>query len=158
MFCSECGTQVPNEAEFCHNCGARVVVPAEAPAPSPEPTASAEAAAGRTQIGRAQLAGHQPTARYAGASLVATTLWIIGWLIVLVGLVAAFAVAGSYECGDVFDECGKDEELGIRIGLWIGTVLISWLYAILFLWFSYVLRLLSDVEARLRIRGQPPVG
>lgn len=153
MFCSECGAQVPDEAEFCHNCGAQIAVPAEAPAPSPEPTASAEAATGRAQIGRAQLAGRQPTARYAGASLVATTLWIIGWLIVLLGFVAAFAVAGSYECGDVFGECGGGEEMGIRIGLWIGTVLVAWLMAVEFLWAAYLLRLLSDVEARLRTGG-----
>lgn len=31
MFCSQCGTDVPDDSAFCHNCGTRVVQTAEPP-------------------------------------------------------------------------------------------------------------------------------
>lgn len=30
MFCSHCGTQLPDASAFCHSCGARVVAPSDA--------------------------------------------------------------------------------------------------------------------------------
>jgi len=56
VFCSQCGTQVPDEATFCHNCGARViVVPDGSPqrsadtiaAPAPSLSGSSETVAAR---------------------------------------------------------------------------------------------------------------
>ncbi len=41
MFCKECGVQLPDNAQFCRNCGNRVqITPAAAPAATPTPTPS----------------------------------------------------------------------------------------------------------------------
>ncbi len=34
MFCKNCGTELKNEAAFCHNCGVAVATPKTEPAPS----------------------------------------------------------------------------------------------------------------------------
>ena len=33
MFCTKCGTELPNDTQFCPNCGARVAKPVVAHAP-----------------------------------------------------------------------------------------------------------------------------
>lgn len=39
MFCQECGYEIPNDSEFCSNCGARVTI-GNAKAPLPEPAST----------------------------------------------------------------------------------------------------------------------
>ncbi len=34
-YCSHCGTQIPDEALFCPNCGTRVITPAQQPVQQP---------------------------------------------------------------------------------------------------------------------------
>jgi hypothetical protein len=155
MFCSECGTQVPNEAEFCHNCGARVEVePQPAQPPETAPRTSSGAASARVRpaptsrpVARraAVTSALQPGGRYVGVSLVVTTLLILGWLIFFLGVVGGAASAN--QCKEILDE---DCSTGDQLGLFFGTVLASWFIAVFFLWSGYVLRLLSDMEARLR--------
>ena len=56
MFCSNCGTQLPDDAEFCSNCGQKVgaaPAPQQAPAPSAGSNAAAKAEAAADKIGAA---------------------------------------------------------------------------------------------------------
>lgn len=43
MFCSNCGAQLPDDAEFCSNCGQKIE-PASTSGPASDATAKAEAA------------------------------------------------------------------------------------------------------------------
>lgn len=55
MFCTKCGSQNPDDAKFCSNCGAGLVV-TEAPPPAPRQTyapAPAPSAAGERTSGMA---------------------------------------------------------------------------------------------------------
>jgi len=155
MFCSECGAQVPDEAEFCHNCGARAEV---GPEPAQPPEAAPPATSGAAPARRRPAAPPRPVprrpavasapqsgGRYVGVSLVVTTLLILGWLILFLGIVGGAASAG--QCKDILDE---ECSTGDQLGLFFGTVFASWFIAVFFLWSGYVLRLLSDVEAHLR--------
>ncbi len=36
MFCTHCGTQLPDDSAFCTNCGGRLSIPAAEPAPAPK--------------------------------------------------------------------------------------------------------------------------
>ena len=44
MFCSECGTQVPDDSTFCHNCGSGIVATPAPPAAESPPTPPAQQA------------------------------------------------------------------------------------------------------------------
>lgn len=157
MFCSECGAQTPDDAEFCHNCGARVeggTGAGQPPEAAPPVTSAAAPARGRPAPAPgpaprrpAVASPQQPGGRYVGVSLVVTTLLIVGWLILFLGVVGGFASAD--QCKEILDE---DCSSGDQLGLFFGTVIGAWLMAAFFLWCAYVLRLLSDVEARLRSR------
>ncbi len=156
MFCLECGTQLSDDAVFCHNCGAKFA--AETPAESREepdmgPRAAAESPA-RTRPTPTPRSTQPPSpvvvqrklgSKYMGASMVATTLLVIGWLIAFLGIVGGFASAS--ECRDIV---GEECSAAGRMGVFLATVIIAWLAAVLVLWFAYVLQLLSDVETRLR--------
>jgi hypothetical protein len=85
---------------------------------------------------------------------VVATLWILGWLTVFLGIVGGFYNAAEFNCPEFMeDTCSGDEETGAKVIIFIATVLTSWLVAVLILWGAYVLRLLSDVEIRLRSGG-----
>jgi hypothetical protein len=67
-------------------------------------------------------------------------------------VISAVAYSAAYDCdpGRQFglsDPC--ENEGWIRFGIFVGLFLASWLTAVMVLWFAYVLRLLSDIEARL---------
>lgn len=168
MNCQSCGVALPADSEFCHNCGAKVEAEAQPergeepqarPSAPPPPPSTARAAPvppsaavgpGPPPVGRS---------RYGGASLVAGTLWIIGWIVAVVGVIIAIAAAGGADCAEVLGkdsgffaegECSGGEEAGVRIGLFLGITLLAWLYAVIILWLSYTLRLVSDIEVNLR--------
>lgn len=44
MFCTQCGTKLPDDARFCTNCGASVAPKAATQAPAPAETQTAEPA------------------------------------------------------------------------------------------------------------------
>lgn len=48
MFCTQCGTKLPDDARFCTNCGASVAPKAATQAPAPAETQAAEPAPGET--------------------------------------------------------------------------------------------------------------
>ena len=57
MFCSNCGAQLPDDAEFCSNCGQKIE-PASTSEPASDAAAKAEAAAGHPgQLRRPSLLG-----------------------------------------------------------------------------------------------------
>jgi hypothetical protein len=89
-----------------------------------------------------------PRSRYAGASAVATTLWILGWLIAVVAFIGAAYNVSTDPCKQ-YDICG-DGESWFTMGSFFGTLIVGWLVAVSVLWAAYILRLLSDVEGRLR--------
>lgn len=176
MKCPTCGTEIPGDSTFCYSCGAKVepvTAPPRAVADVPafvrpattadtarsERTSASSGAGVRAEVGHAGEAGVSvrqapptTTSRYAGASLVATTLWIIGWLIAIIGAIAAMGLAVSLDCSETLDtfDCSEGEELGLRLGIFIGGLIAAWLIAISVLWSAYVLRLLCDMEVSLR--------
>ena len=206
MFCLNCAADLPDAAEFCHNCGMMVATePAGAPPEElgPEPAATVTPAAKCRQCGRqiteqeaartfkpglcfacyegpgsphprdhriesrrveagaaearraaAQRPPLPPLAvvnppssypKYIGAAFVAGSLLVIGWGILLLGLVSGFAAAN--QCRDVL---GEKCNAGTRIGVFLGIVLVSWFVATGLLWAAYALRLLSDIEIHAR--------
>jgi hypothetical protein len=155
MICARCNAIVPDDSAFCHNCGARVesaVQPEgrEEPHPRPQPTSRPPGAtAARTQPPpMAPAAAARPPrtgSRYAGASIVATTLSIIGWVVAVGGVIVGIILASEYEPG-----YGEENAGAIRFGLFIGTAIAAWIYACLILWAAYALRLLSDIEVEVR--------
>jgi hypothetical protein len=174
MFCSECGTQLPDDSVFCHDCGTKTDVgsqaaqrpqAAERPAQTVADTAPPvrPATAARPSAGPARPVANSrsatrppvaagpppPSARYVGVGLVVTTALILGWLIFFLGILGGFGTAS--QCTEVLDqyECNTED----RLGLFFATLIGAWLAAAFFLWCGYVLRLLSDVEARLRTSG-----
>lgn len=192
MFCSDCGTRLPDGSIFCHGCGSKTDVgtqPVQRP-PDPErPTQTAVATpparpvftppapvrpaavarqparpvrqpvAPRPVVRPPVAAGPpQPSARYIGASLVAITLWVLGWLIAFLGIVAASAVAADSNPFEVFEGMDSSEGAGARIAVFMGTALAFWLVAVFILWGAYALRLLSDLEVRLRSGGADRAG
>jgi hypothetical protein len=126
MFCARCGTQIPDDSEFCYNCGAQIVgverekrrraaesgeVYTEPVAPTPVP--QAERPAPRT-VGAATLA--QP---YVGiAVIVGAALAAIGCLLPWVDFlgITANAFDGGYVTS-LGDGNGKDGLLILPIAL-----------------------------------------
>jgi hypothetical protein len=166
MFCSECGTQLPDDSTFCHNCGTKADVArqpvqrpqaVESPAQAGATMATARPAARPVPNSRPAtrppvVAGPaQPAAKYVGASMVIATLWILGWLTAFLGIVGGFYNAAEVNCPEFMgDTCSGSDETGAKVVIFIVTVLASWLMAVFILWGAYVLRLLSDMEIRLR--------
>ena len=80
MFCSKCGTQLPDDAEFCSNCGQKVGDTAPEPASAPQPTpasapqpastgnAAAKAEAAADKIGAAAEVAADKMGAAAGAA------------------------------------------------------------------------------------------
>jgi hypothetical protein len=75
-------------------------------------------------------------------------MWLLGWLIVAAGVILGVGLTSLQWLGD--EELGGAE----RVGMFAGAVIISWLVAVGVLWSAYVLRLLADIERKLRDRGQ----
>ena len=124
MFCARCGTQIPNDSEFCYNCGAQIVgverekrkrateagevytepVAAAPQAVAPAPARQAARPAPRT-VGAATLA--QP---YVGiAVIVGAALAVIGCLVAWVDVLGN--TANGFDGGYVTslgDGDGKD--------------------------------------------------
>jgi len=121
MYCTRCGTQIPDDSEFCYNCGAQVVgverekrrraaeageVYTEPVAPAPAPQAARPAP--RT-VGAATLA--QP---YVGiAVIVGAALAAIGCLLPWID--AFGQTANGFDFGFVMDSNGGDGKDGLLI-------------------------------------------
>ena len=121
MYCARCGTQIPDDSEFCYNCGAQVVgverekrrraaeageVYTEPVAPAPAPQAARPAP--RT-VGAATLA--QP---YVGiAVIVGAALTAIGCLLPWVDVLGI--TFNSFDVGYVTDSNGADGVDGLLI-------------------------------------------
>ena len=141
MYCLQCKTQIPDDSDFCHNCGANVESQRKpVPAASNEPRAVASRA---TRAVREAAPGERPRSKYVGASLVSGTLLLLGWLIAVAGVILGLGLTSLQDLGD--EEVGDAE----RVGMFLGAVIVCWLVAVGVLWSAYVLRLLSDIERRL---------
>jgi len=82
-----------------------------------------------------------------GVALVSGTLSVLGWLIAIAGFFVAIRAAtqkGEF-LGTEIIELSTAE----RLGIFFGTLILFWLFAVIVLWSAYVLRLLSDIERRL---------
>jgi hypothetical protein len=147
MQCPNCRAEIPDDSVFCHECGTKIESPPQPPVASPGgPTSRAEPEATPT---RAKTSPEAPRSRYAGVSLVSGTLWVLGWLIAIVGFILAVGMAG-------FIEEASDEDIsgGEQLALFVSTLIVFWLIAVGVLWSAYVLRLLSDIEGRLSGRSK----
>ncbi len=120
MFCSNCGTEVPDDSAFCHNCGARTVTgrPREQPQetqPAPAPPSSGAGTAAPVYQAREPAAAAlatrpDPLAMAIGAVvIIGAVLGIIGsvlsWVVSFNGTINAFDLGyvTSWQNGD-----GKD--------------------------------------------------
>ncbi len=153
MICSTCNASVPEGNLFCHLCGEKlpeVLIPRQSGASPPSGGAGFSGQPGKganpaiqgdvnTAVYRS--AARSPNSRYTGASLVCGAILVIGWLIAIAAPILGIYLASDYDPGPFQENVGA-----IRIGIFVGTTLVGWLYAILTLWMGYVLRLLSDIE------------
>ncbi len=133
MFCSRCGTQIPDDSEFCHNCGAQIVgverekrkraaeageaVPepvapapqAVAPAPAPQAAAPAPAPQATRPAPRTVGAATLPQPYVGIAVIVGAALAAIGCLVAWVDVLGY--TANGFDGGYVTslgDGDGKD--------------------------------------------------
>ena len=143
MICPSCKGMVEEDNAFCHLCGARLMDPPQNRSPSGHGLDTtggvAEQAQGRRPAPRP--AGTSASSRYSGVSLVAGTLSFIGWMIAIAGV-----ILGAYLASEYKPEYGEENAEAMRLGMFVGSALAGWLYAIVILWMGYVLRLLSDIE------------
>ena len=137
MFCSSCGTQVDNNAQFCPNCGTKFIqIPTStegsAPPPPPHP---------QTPI-TTPLPAAGISAKASSRAITALVLGILG--LTCCGIMAPIAwVLGSTELKDIRAGLASSEGKGYAtagkiLGI-IGTVflILGMLWAILWLVFAF---------------------
>lgn len=136
MICTGCNASLPDGSAFCHLCGTKLqAAPAAAGAPPPR------SAPPTPQRVTARTYTSTPSGRYTGASLVAGTLWVIGWIIAIGAIILGAVLASDYD-----PAFGEENAGAIRFGIFVGTSLAGWIYAVAILWMAYLLRLLADIE------------
>lgn len=143
MICTNCNATVPEGNAFCHLCGANISDRQQGSSLRERRLEKMDRIVERrrTQVSDPAAGVVSTASRYSGASLVATTLWVIGWIIAVGGVILGAYLASEYE-----PEFDQENEGAIRFGIFVGTALAAWLYAVLVLWMAYALRLLSDIE------------
>ncbi|MEX2237221.1 MAG: hypothetical protein WEB00_06780 [Dehalococcoidia bacterium] len=82
------------------------------------------------------------------------TLLIMGWLIAALGVIGGIlAAANCDQPGSGFFDEGGNCDTDVEVGLFLFVTITTWFMAAFFLWAGYTLRVILDIEARLR-RGQ----
>jgi hypothetical protein len=136
VLCSQCKAQIPEDSVFCPNCGARQETPVPAAAGPPS-----EASGGPVRVrSSSPTTPRAPSrSRHLGVALVSGSLWVLGWLLAIAGLFVAIGAATR-------EEFLIELSAAQRLGIFVGTLIVFWLLAVIVLWFAYVLRLLSNIE------------
>ncbi len=137
MYCSECGTQVPDDSVYCHECGARVASAEtrdeQVAAPvAPAPLATADETERRPVDKPAPGAVSTPPARaghtFIGVAAIAgAALAIIGSLLAWADLV--IVTGNGFDIGyltDPTDGEGKDGAIVLLMGLLAGGLAIHY--------------------------------
>lgn len=124
MFCSNCGAQLPDDAEFCSNCGQKIE-PAPASEPASDAAAKAEAAMDKVgnaaeiaadKVGAAAEIAAQKAGAAAGAAVAKTSNFFqskflpgvkkyLKWIIV--GVVVILAIVAFFVTGSVMSNPGN---------------------------------------------------
>jgi hypothetical protein len=92
-------------------------------------------------------------AKYTGALFASNVLRVVGWIVAFLTPVIAIAAASSYKCEyDLFGQCSDSGVAGTRFGLFVGIMVVGWLYAAIMLAIGYAVLLLSDIEFSARAR------
>jgi hypothetical protein len=89
--------------------------------------------------------------RYVGASTVATFFYWTAWIVGILGTLGALASLGVDYCTQGFfgeESCSGADTA--KVVTFFSVLIGAWFTACLLFWMSYTLRLLSDVEARIR--------
>jgi hypothetical protein len=160
---------------FCRLCGGELGVNekltgatahARCPAADLEQPAAAQAGTptarryaridGQPSAVQARNAGSAPDgpAKYKGALFASNILRLVGWIAAFLTPIIATATASSYECeSQLFGQyCSNSDVTGTKIGLFVGIMVVGWLYAALMLAIGYAVLLLSDIEFNSRAR------
>lgn len=124
MFCSNCGAQLPDDAEFCSNCGQKIE-PASTSEPASDAAAKAEAAMDKVgnaaeiaadKVGAAAEIAAQKAGAAAGAAVAKTSNFFqskflpgvkkyLKWIIV--GVVVILAIVAFFVTGSVMSNPGN---------------------------------------------------
>ncbi len=86
MFCSQCGTENPSEARFCHKCGNALSGKSAQPILSPQPQASQPADESKSFLG----GSHHPWRRLFAKTVDISTLGLLAVFIVAFGVGVLF--------------------------------------------------------------------
>ena len=136
MFCSSCGTQVDNNAQFCLKCGTKFVqmpTSAETSVPPPLPPSQTPVAAPMPASGI--------PAKASGRAVTALVLGILG--LTCCGIMAPIAwILGSTELKDISiglsSPVGKSYATAGKILGIIGTIMIIMSMLMAILWFGLI--------------------
>ncbi|MFB3894755.1 MAG: DUF4190 domain-containing protein [bacterium] len=138
MFCSSCGTQVDNNAQFCPHCGTKFVqIPTAVVSPEPLSPPPVSSVPGTAPIPTPSIPG-----KASGQAITSLVLGILG--LICCGILAPIAwILGSSELSKINTGISSPEGKGYAtagkiLGI-IGTVLLvlGMLWAILWIGFAF---------------------
>ena len=88
-------------------------------------------------------------APYPGAIIVGNALRVLAWIVFVGGIIAAVALALTYDCTETtFESCSN--EAATRWGLLFGIGIGATLYALVMWAASYAILLLCEIESNTR--------